>query len=164
MSAQDSAIGSTGNGHYGPIATLKEKIKKQKNIHRLLETDLQHPRLLDEQIATQTEILKHLPQRLDDEIKLAEAHLLALKSARDSKIRAKAISLSELSYRREHLQELYTQAWDDLQAMNQQLKQLEHGDTLAKLREIERQYKALQAELPEHLRKVTKEQLQGAEE
>lgn len=148
-----------------PVEQLKEKIVKQKALYKSLETDLLTPRLLDSQIESLTEIVAHLPERLDEEIRKAEANLANLRETRDSKLSSKTNQLDQLQHRRDNLKDLYIAADEELQAMNKQLKLIEHSDTLAQLLELRRKSKELAATLPENLRGIeSKEDLKALED
>lgn len=140
------------------LAALRERIAEQKKIYRALETDIENPRLLDSQIESTEAIARELPARLDADIAAARLHLNTLLASRDSRILAIGEKLSALQDRKANLRDQYAQAWDELQAMNQQLKRGTHSGTLAKLKALREQSAALQATLPEHLRDITSEE------
>lgn len=139
------------------LAALKERIAEQKKICRALETDIENPRLLNSQLESTEAIARELPTRLDADIAAARLHLETLLSSRDSRIIAINAKLAALRERKANLKDQYAQAWDELQAMNQQLKRGTHAGTLAKLKRLREQSAELQATLPEHLRDITSE-------
>lgn len=154
MESSSASNGKPVSSTESSVQQLKQQIAAQKALYKSLETDRENPRLLDSQIENLAEVLQHLPKRLDDEIEKRYAELQALIDSRDAKIADKQTKLQTLLHRKENIQDLYIQAWDQLQEMNQRLKRLEHGDTLERLRAMRAEYAKLMAELPEKLKGI----------
>lgn len=137
------------------LSELRERIADQKKLVRSLETDIENPRLLDSQIESLSAIAAELPARLDAEIATTRAKLESLITTRDARINYNQEKLAAAINRKANLKDQYSNAWDELQSLNQELKRGTHAGTLAKLKALREQSAALQATLPEHLRDIS---------
>lgn len=109
------------------VAQLKNRIANKKNELKILQSDIETPRLLESDIA-------------DRESKLAAYVVETVRTVREMRRQ-----LATKKYRRDNLKEMYISASEELETLNQDLKRLQNAERIERLRALAAQLKEMGA-------------------